>query len=78
MSMTEASASASGSSAHREALCAWASGYRRAWFAGEITELDPFSGGTAQARCTGYRARLVDARVSFWEFVRHRGAFPAS
>jgi len=69
-----------GTPEHREALRDWAArvGYRRVWFDGEITDLDPAPGGSAQTRCTGCRARLVDADTSFWEFVRHRGAFPTS
>jgi hypothetical protein len=69
-----------GSSVHRQALCAWAGrvGYRRAWFEGEVRELDPVPGGAAHTRWTGCRARLVDADASFWEFVRHYGAFPAA
>jgi hypothetical protein len=65
---------------HHEALSDWAGriGYRRAWFDGEIAELDPSPGGRAQTRCTGCRARLVDADPSFWDFVRHRGAFPTA
>jgi hypothetical protein len=65
---------------HRDALCAWAArvGYRRVWFDEEVVELDPSPGGVAQTRCTGCRARLVDADASFWEFVRRRGAFPTA
>lgn len=63
---------------HRQALREWAAqvGYRRAWFDGEIIDLEPSPGGAAQTRCSGCRARLVDAGPSFWEFVRHHGAFP--
>jgi len=69
-----------GTPEHRRVLSEWAArvGYRRAWFDGEISDLDPVPGGTAQTRCTGCRARLVDADTSFWEFVRHRGAFPTA
>ncbi len=69
-----------GTPEHREALRDWAArvGYRRVWFDGEITDLDPAPGGPAQTRCTGCRARLIDADVSFWDFVRRRGAFPAT
>jgi len=65
---------------HRHALSEWAArvGYQRVWFDGEIVDLEPSPGGAAQTRCTGCRARLVDADPSFWEFVRHRGAFPTS
>lgn len=65
---------------HRDALCAWAArvGYRRVWFDGEVVELEPEPGGEAHTRCTGCRARLVDADASFWAFVRHRGAFPTA
>jgi hypothetical protein len=67
------------SAAHRDALC-WAArvGYRRVWFDDEIVELEPVPGGAAQTRCTGCRARLVDADASFWDFVRHHGAFPTA
>jgi hypothetical protein len=67
-----------GSHEHRQALREWAAriGYRRVWFDGEIADLDPSPGGAAQTHCTGCRARLVDADASFWEFVRHHGAFP--
>lgn len=63
---------------HRAALREWAGrvGYRRVWFDGEIVDLEPSPGGAAQTRCTGCRARLADAGPSFWEFVRHHGAFP--
>lgn len=69
-----------GTGEHREVLCDWAArvGYRRAWFDGEIRDLEPVPGGEAQTRCTGCRARLVDADASFWEFVRHHGAFPTA
>jgi hypothetical protein len=69
-----------GASAHRRALCGWAAsvGYRRIWLAGEVVDLEPVAGGAAQTRCTGCRARLVDAGESFWAFVRERGAFPAA
>lgn len=69
-----------GESAHRGALMMWAQqvGYRRAWFDGEISELAPAPGGPAHTRCTGCRVRLVDADPSFWEFVRHHGAFPTT
>jgi hypothetical protein len=65
---------------HREALCDWAGrvGYRRVWFDGQVVELDPLPGGAAQTRCTGCRARLVDAGPSFWQYVRHHGAFPTA
>ena len=65
---------------HRDALCAWAArvGYRRVWFDGDVLELEPVPGGEAQTRCTGCRARLIDADASFWQFVRHRGAFPTA
>ena len=66
--------------AHRDAMCAWAArvGYRRVWFDGDVVEIEPVPGGEAQTRCTGCRARLVDANASFWDFVRHRGAFPTA
>lgn len=69
-----------GSPEHLEALRAWAGrvGYRRVWFDGEIADFDPAPGGAAQTRCTGCRARLIDSDVSFWDFVRHRGAFPTA
>jgi hypothetical protein len=69
-----------GTPAHRDALCAWAAriGYRRVWLDGEVVELEPAPGGMAQTRCTGCRARLVDADASFWDFVRHHGAFPTA
>jgi hypothetical protein len=65
---------------HRDALCAWAArvGYRRVWFDGDVVEVEPVPSGAAQTRCTGCRARLVDANASFWEFVRRRGAFPTA
>ncbi|MEA2155728.1 MAG: hypothetical protein QOE11_1868 [Solirubrobacteraceae bacterium] len=65
---------------HRETLIDWAArvGYRRAWFDGEIADLEPAPGGSAHTRCTGCRARLVDADGSFWDFVRRRGAFPTA
>jgi hypothetical protein len=66
--------------AHREALCNWAArvGYRRVWLDGDVVELEPVPGGAAQTRCTGCRARLVDANAGFWDFVRRRGAFPTA
>ena len=66
--------------AQREALVQWAThvGYRRLWMDGEVVELAPTPGGRAETRCSGCRVRLVDADVSFWEFVRQRGAFPTS
>lgn len=69
-----------GTESQRDALCAWAArvGYRRIWFDAAVTDLGPTVGGTAHTRCTGCRARLVDADPSFWEFVRHRGAFPTA
>jgi hypothetical protein len=69
-----------GSAKHRQALRDWAArvGYRRVWFDGEIADLEPSPGGAAQTRCTGCRARLVDADASFWDFVRRRGAFPTA
>jgi hypothetical protein len=69
-----------GTTEHRAALREWASrvGYRRAWFDGEISNLEPAAGGSAQTRCTGCRAQLVEASASFWDFVRHRGAFPTA
>ena len=65
---------------HREALCAWAArvGYRRAWFDGAVVETRARSRRRGETRCTGCRARLVDANASFWQFVRHRGAFPTA
>ena len=65
---------------HRATLTDWAArvGYRRVWFDGEVSELDPAPGGQAQTRCTGCRTRLVDADASFWGFVRHRGVFPTA
>lgn len=38
--------------AHRESLRAWASrvDYQRAWFDGEIVDLDPAAGGPAHTR----------------------------
>ena len=65
---------------HRQTLTDWAArvGYRRVWFDGEVSELDPVPGGQAQTRCTGCRTRLVDADASFWGFVRHRGVFPTA
>jgi len=65
---------------HREALTAWAAcvGYRRVWLDDQIVELEPIPGGAAQTRCTGCRARIIDADESFWEFVRLRGAFPTA
>lgn len=64
----------------RRTLCDWAAhvGYRRIWFDGELVELDPAPGGTAETRCSGCRARLVDFEASFWEYVRTSGAFPFS
>jgi len=66
--------------AHREALLEWAAriGYRRLWFPGDVVDLDPAPGGGAETRCSACRARLVDSGTSFWEFVRHRGAFPTA
>jgi hypothetical protein len=66
--------------AHRAALAEWAArvSYQRLWLDGEIVELAPAWGGLARARCTGCGARLVDGKRGFWEFVRHRGAFPTS
>ena len=66
--------------AHRQTLVEWAAtvGYRRLWMDGEVAELTPTPGGRAQTRCSGCRVRLVDADVSFWDFVRQRGAFPTS
>jgi hypothetical protein len=65
---------------HRDALREWAAhvGYRRVWFDGEVADLEPSPGGAAQTRCTACRARFVDAGAPLWEFVRARGAFPAS
>ena len=65
---------------HRDALREWAArvGYRRVWFDGEVVEIEPDPGGAAQTRCTGCRARLVDANAVFWDFVRRRGAFPTA
>ena len=65
---------------HRRSLCEWAAlvGYRRVWLDGEVVELDSAPGGSAETRCSGCRARLVDAGEQFWEFVRQRGAFPAA
>jgi hypothetical protein len=65
---------------HRDALCAWAArvGYRRVWFDCDVVDVEPAPGGAAQTRCTGCRARLVDADASFWDFVRRRGAFPTA
>lgn len=64
--------------AARAALTAWAelAGYTRAWFDGEVVELDPVPGGRAQVRCTGCLARFVDGGPSLWEYVRCHGAFP--
>ncbi len=69
-----------GERAHRDALREWAAhvGYRRVWFDGEVVDVEPVSGGAAQTRCTGCRARFVDAGAPLWEFVRARGAFPTS
>ena len=69
---------AGGGRAHRKGLCAWASavGYRRVWLRGELAELEPEPGGTAETRCTGCRARFVEAGPRFWDVVRRRGAFP--
>jgi len=69
-----------GGAEHRRALREWAArvGYRRVWFDGEIADLQPSPGGAVQTRCTGCRARLVDADASLWEFVRHHGAFPTA
>ena len=66
--------------AHRSALAAWAAtvGYQRLWMGGEVVELAPAPGGRAETRCSGCRVRLVDADVSFWDFVRRRGAFPSA
>jgi hypothetical protein len=66
--------------AHRDALRDWAAhvGYRRIWFDGEVADLEPIAGGAAETRCTGCRARFVDAGAALWEFVRARGAFPTS
>jgi hypothetical protein len=65
---------------HRATLRDWAArvGYRRAWFGGEIIDLECSPGGSAQTRCTGCRARLVEGGTSFWDFVRLRGAFPTA
>jgi hypothetical protein len=64
---------------HREALAGWAAsvGYRRAWFADEVVELDPCPGGVATTTCSGCRARLTDADRGFWLSVRRAGRFPA-
>ena len=66
--------------AHRQALEAWATsvGYRRLWVGEDVVELAPYPGGRAETRCSGCRVRLVDTDVSFWEFVRARGAFPSA
>jgi hypothetical protein len=63
---------------HRETLLAWAAtvGYRRAWLAGEVVELEPRAGGTAETVCTGCRARLTDSDPGFWLMVRRSGRFP--
>lgn len=65
---------------HRARLAAWAAtvGYRRLWMDGEVLELAPTPGGRAETRCSSCRGRLVDADVSFWDFVRVRGAFPSA
>ena len=63
---------------HRDTLREWAErvGYRRIWFEGELAELEPEPGGTAEVRCQACRARFVDSDASFWEFIRAAGAFP--
>jgi hypothetical protein len=65
--------------AHRESLRRWAAavGYRRAWFPGEVVELEPRAGGAATTTCTGCRARLTDSDPRFWLSVRRTGRFPA-
>jgi hypothetical protein len=65
---------------HRATISTWAAGvgYSRVWFPGDVADLDPVPGGPAETRCTGCRVRLVDSDASFWEFVRHHGAFPAT
>ncbi|MGO9960943.1 MAG: hypothetical protein ACLP50_34035 [Solirubrobacteraceae bacterium] len=69
-----------GSRWHRDVLCGWAAsvGYRRAWFDEAVVELEPAPGGTARARCSGCGALLADNGAAFWDFVRHRGAFPTA
>jgi hypothetical protein len=67
-----------GAAAHREALCDWAAyaGYQRIWFDDNVIELEPNPGGSAQTRCSGCGARLIDGKDQFWHYVRRRGAFP--
>jgi hypothetical protein len=69
-----------GSRWHRDVLCGWATsvGYRRAWFDEAVVELEPAPGGPARARCSGCGAPAADNGTAFWEFVRHRGAFPTA
>ena len=69
-----------GSPGHRDVLCGWAAsvGYRRAWFDEAVVELEPAPGGAARARCSGCGAVLADNGAAFWDFVRHRGAFPTA
>lgn len=64
----------------RGRLLDWAGhvGYRRVWFTDAIVEVDPIPGGRAQTRCTGCGTHLADGDRSFWDYVRHRGAFPTT
>ena len=67
-----------GATVHRTALCDWAAytGYQRIWFDDNVIELEPSLGGSAQTRCSGCGARLIDGKDQFWHYVRRRGAFP--
>jgi len=67
-----------GEPAHTDAVTAWARqvGYRRIWFDGTVTDLEPDPGGQAETRCTGCRVHFIDGSHSFWEYARHTGAFP--
>ena len=72
---------AGGGEAHRRALRDWASraGYRRAWFDGEVVELEPTGGGLVRTRCTGCGQRFIDGRSGwFWNNVRRSGTFPVA
>jgi hypothetical protein len=57
---------AGGGEAHRRALRDWASraGYRRAWFDGEVVELEPAGGGLVRTRCTGCGQRFIDGAAA--------------
>jgi hypothetical protein len=70
-----------GGDVHRAALIDWAQtvGYKRAWFDGELVDLEPTAGGSVTTRCTGCGQQFVDGRSGhFWHHVRCSGAFPTA